>query len=256
MVIGDTQVKPGVPTAHLGWIGRYIVDHLSGTGQDTTTVHVGDHWDFPSLSSYDRGKRAMEGRRYVDDLDAGNEAFELLDKPLRKFRGRLRKVFLKGNHENRRTLAMEDNPQLFGALADINTLNWEVHDFLEPVDIHGVICSHYFYNPNTSKPYTGEVTGRLKTLGHSFIQGHQQGMQYGQRPVGRSRHQGLVLGTTYLHDEVYRGPQATEYWRGIVVCHQVENGTYDPMFVSLDYLCRRYEKKTLEQFMKTHRMAA
>jgi hypothetical protein len=80
--------------------------------------------------------------------------------------------------------------------------------------------------------------------------GHQQGLKTAMREVGGTRHQGLVLGSTYLHDEEYIGPQGNAYWRGIAVCHQVENGTYDPMFVSLDYLCRRYEKKTLAQFMR------
>jgi len=58
-----------------------------------------------------------------------------------------------------------------------------------------------------------------------------------------------VCGSTYLHEEKYLGPQGNNYWRGIVVCHQTENGSYDPMTVSLDYLCRRYENMTLEEYM-------
>lgn len=78
-VIGDTQVKEGVETKHLEWIGRYLVDQFAG--QDVTVVHLGDHWDMPSLSSYDVDKKSMEGRRYREDVLAGNRAFGLLNAP-------------------------------------------------------------------------------------------------------------------------------------------------------------------------------
>ncbi len=259
IVIGDTQIKEGVPTEHLSWIGRYIVDQFAG--QDVTIIHLGDHWDMPSLSSYDKGKKEMEGRRYLADVRAGNRGFSLLCEPLAKYNKNRRKQwwpdrrFFRGNHEHRITRACEDDAQL-EELLSLDHLNaaswgWKVHDFLEPVEIDGITYAHYFYNPNTGRPYSGEnLFTRLKTIGHSFTMGHQQGLSVAIRPVGKTRHQGLVVGSTYLHDEKYLGPQSTAYWRGIVVCHQVENGSYDPMFVSLDFLCRKYENMTLAAFMK------
>src|SRR5262249_17886059 len=157
------------------------------------------------------------------------------------------------NHEERIVRACNDAAFLDGKLSldDLDVCGWRRHGFLQPVSIDGVVYSHYFYHPKTSKPYGGEnLLPRLKTIGHSFTMGHQQGLMYTLRPVGSQRHHGLVLGSTYLHDEDYLGPQGNAYWRGIVVCHQVEGGAYDPMFVSLDYLCRRYEGKTLAEFMK------
>lgn len=259
IVIGDTQAKPGVPTRHLEWIGQYIVDQF--WGQDVSIVHVGDHWDMPSLSSYDRGSSRIEGKRYVHDVKAGNVAFDLLNEPLRDGdrrrhkKWRPEKVFLLGNHENRIVKASEENAQLEGLLS-LDALNaaqwgWDVVPFLEPRTIDGVGYSHYWYNPNTGRPYSGDnLHLRLKTIGHSFTMGHQQGMNYAVRAVGRTRHHGLVVGSTYLHEENYLGPQAQSYWRGIVVCHQVSGGTYDPMFVSLEYLCQRYEKRTLRDYME------
>jgi len=258
-IIGDTQQKPGAPTEHLSWIGRYAVDQFAGA--DLEMIHVGDHADMPSLSSYDKGKKAMEGRRYRADIDAANEGFSVLNEPLERHnRGRRTKWLpnrhmLLGNHEARVERACELDAQLDGVISlnDLNyrELGWKVHPFLKPVTIDGVTYAHYFYNPNTGRPLCGEsIHARLKTIGHSFTQGHQQGLQYGLRPVGSGRHHGLVVGSTYLHDEKYLGPQSMAYWRGIVVCHQVERGQYDPMFVSLEYLCRRYEKMTLAQFMR------
>src|SRR5579859_1702659 len=82
VVIPDTQAKPGVPTDHLGWIGQYVVDQFAGR-ENVKLIHLGDHWDMPSLSSYDqRYNRRMEGRRVLDDIEAGNEAFRILNDPL------------------------------------------------------------------------------------------------------------------------------------------------------------------------------
>lgn len=262
IVIGDTQVKPGVETKHLEWVGKYIVDQFAG--RDVSVIHVGDHWDMPSLSSYDKGKKEMEGRRYKADIIAGNKAFDRLCAPLAKYNAGRRKSaqwwpdrhFLLGNHENRIARACEDDAQLEGILSfdDFNAEahGWKVHPFLAPVWLDGIAYSHYFYNPNTGRPYSGEnLEPRLKTIGHSFTMGHQQGLKVAARRVGKSRHCGLVIGSTYLHDEKYLGPQGAENWRGIVVCHQVEDGAYDRMEVSLEFLCRRYEGKTLADFMKS-----
>ena len=52
LVIGDTQVKPGISLSYLTWIGKYIVDK-----QPDVIVMIGDFADMPSLSSYDVGKK-------------------------------------------------------------------------------------------------------------------------------------------------------------------------------------------------------
>ena len=57
MVIPDTQVKPGCPIEHLKWAGQYAVDK-----KPDVIVHIGDHWDMPSLSHYDKGTTSFEGR--------------------------------------------------------------------------------------------------------------------------------------------------------------------------------------------------
>jgi hypothetical protein len=245
IVIPDTQVKEGVPNDHLQWIGRYIADEY--VGKPVTIVHLGDHWDLPSLSSYDKkGGTKMEGRRYQADIAAGNWGFRLLDAPITALSGewKPRKVFLFGNHEHRISRAVENDAQLEGmmSLRDCDTLDWERHDFLVPVTIDGVVYAHYFYNPMSGRPYAGEnLKLRLKTQGHTFTQGHQQTFDYAIRFVNGAAQHGLVVGACYQHDEDYKGPQGNAHWRGIIVKHQVEDGNYDIMPVSLDYLCRRYE---------------
>jgi len=45
---------------HLTWAGQYAVDK-----KPDVIVHIGDHWDMPSLSHYDKGTKSFEGRRYL-----------------------------------------------------------------------------------------------------------------------------------------------------------------------------------------------
>jgi hypothetical protein len=264
-MIPDTQVKPGVPLDNLDWIGNFIVDNYHNK-PNVKIIHIGDHWDMPSLSMYDKGTKKMEGRRHQDDLDVGNEGFLRLNQPLLDHNKKLKlqkkapwnpqREFFEGNHEDRINRAINFNPQLEGMLSmdrlNIEELGWNRNKFLQVKNIDGIRYAHYFYNPMTGKPFGGQnIELRIKSIGHSFSMGHQQTLMYGLRFTsdGTSQH-GLVAGACYLHDEDYKGPQGNAHWRGIIVKHQVRDGSYDPMFVSLDYLCRRYEGCSLEHFMK------
>jgi hypothetical protein len=262
IVIPDTQAKPGVPTDHLRWIGQYIVDHFAGQ-TDVKIIHLGDHADMPSLSSYDKGKKSMEGRRYVADIEAANAAFDVLCKPLEDYNAKRKankerqwwpeRHITLGNHEDRISRASEEDAQLDGLLSleDLNYAEhgWQVHPFLKPLFLDGIGYVHYWQNTMTGRPLGGAAHLRLKTIGHSFTMGHQQLLDYTLRFVNGKSHHGLVAGACYLHDEDYKGYQGNAHWRGIVVCHEVNNGSYDPMFISLDYLCRRYEGMPLADFL-------
>jgi hypothetical protein len=226
-------------------------------------IHLGDHADMPSLSMYDKGKKAMENRRYKQDIESANEAWAILNRALTDFNLHRKKQkhapwlperhILLGNHEDRINRAVSLDAQLEGVIStddlDYARMGWKVSPFLDVLWLDGVAYSHYFYNPMSGKPLGGNVEARLKSIGHTFTMGHQQTLAYGLRFVaGKSQH-GLVAGACYLHDEDYKGPQGNAHWRGIIVKHEVREGSYDPMFVSLDYLCRRYEGMSLEKFM-------
>lgn len=242
IVIPDTQVRPGEPTDHLAWAGRWIREHCAG--ERTRIIHLGDHWDMSSLSSYDRGKKSAENRRVREDLEAGNRAFEALDEamgsdPLWD------KHFLFGNHEDRINRYVEEHAELAEFLSLDNCVTppeWQRHGFLEPVELDGVAYAHYFYHPNTGRAYGGEnIQTRLKQIGHSFVMGHQQGLAMGMHYAAGRQRFGLVCGSFYQTDEEYKGPQGNAHWRGIVVLNDVEDGSFDPMPLKLDYLCRTYE---------------
>jgi len=79
IVIPDCQVKPNTRIDHLEWAGKYIAEK-----KPDVIVNIGDFWDMPSLSCYDKGKKDFEGRRYKKDVEAGNAAMDLLLAPIKK----------------------------------------------------------------------------------------------------------------------------------------------------------------------------
>lgn len=258
LIIPDTQVKPGVPLDHIPWVAQAIVDYAPDV-----VVHVGDHWDMPSQSSWEKpGSLAMEGARYEDDIATGNEAFAQLSAPAdREIKRQARnkkawnpeKHFLFGNHEDRVTRALNAEPKMRGCIGlhHMLTRGWKRHPFLEKLWLDGIVYSHYFQSNGSKFAIGGSVDNRLNKIGNSFVMGHQQGMVYGARmyPTGQTRH-GLVAGSCYLHREEYRGNQGQRHWRGIVVLNEVNDGDYCIMPLTLDYLCRRYEHMDLLKYMQ------
>lgn len=248
LFIGDTQCKASVDLSYTSWIGNYIAKK-----KPDVIIHAGDHWDFPSLSSYDKGKKAMEGRRVLDDINAGIVGMNNILAPVKHAQEldpdwTPRMVFLTGNHCERLTRYVNDTPELEGFLSFDNLrlkeMGWEVYDFLEVANIDGIAYSHYFANPLTGKPYTGTVTNMLKTIGTSFTMGHRQVLDTATRFLHNGTQQwGCICGACYPHDEEYKSPQGNHHFRGLIVKHNVKNGSYDPMFVSLDYMRKLYDKR-------------
>ena len=241
IMVPDTQCKPGVSLEHLRWAGEYIAER-----EPDVVVAIGDWWDMESLSEYDRGKKSFEGRRYKADIEAGNEGMDLFMAGVNKCKKRPRLVFTMGNHEERILRALEIEPRLEGVLGyhdfNLERHGWEVYDFLTPVSIDGIHYAHYFSQPMSGRPYSGNIETRLRAIGFSFSQGHQQGLWWGRRELANGAVQlGLVAGSYYLHDEVYKGVQGNKHWRGLVVKHEVDPVTgYDPMFTSIRFLQEKY----------------
>ena len=249
LMIPDTQIRKGVPIDHVGWIAQYICDK-----KPDVVIQIGDWWDMPSLSLHDPlGSLAMEGARYEDDIESGNTAMELLTKPLQGLGLELHLTL--GNHEERINRAIYRDPRYAGTIGlhhlNAQRFGWKVHEFRQIVEIDGVWYAHFFYNPLTGRPWGGEITNRLNKVGHSFTAGHEQTIRYSSRYLANGQEQhGLVAGACYLHDENYKGPQGNHHWRGIIVKHECHDGTYDLMRVSLNYLCWKYERCSLSDFMR------
>jgi len=250
LIIPDTQVKPDQDLRRFHWLGKYIVDK-----KPDVIVHIGDHWDMPSLSSYDVGKKEYEGRRYLRDVASGNEAMSILMSYIqeeqakrihdKKKRWNPRMVFTTGNHEYRIDRAVNSDSKLDGLLTmdDLNLEGWEVYPFLQPVVIDGVAYCHYF-----TSGVMGRAVGTARLLMTkkmmSCVQGHVQDrdIAYGRRGDG-STITALFAGIFYEHDEDYLTPQTNGSWSGVWMLNDVVNGSFDEMPISIKYLQRKYGSK-------------
>lgn len=249
LVIPDVQAHPGQDTTFLTAIGNYIV-----AKKPDVIVQIGDFADMESLSSYDYGKKDYEGRRYKKDIDAAHTAMRALLTPLYDFNSKAKKnkekqynprlVLTLGNHCNRINRATNDDPKLDGliSVADLGyeEYGWEVHPFLDVVVIDGVAYSHYFTTGVMGRPAT-TASALLSKKHQSCIAGHQQGRQISSAfKADGSPITCIIAGSCYEHDEPYMGPQGNKHWRGLIVLHDVHDGSFDEMFVSLKYIKEKY----------------
>lgn len=252
LVLPDVQVKPNQDVTFLRTIGEYIVEK-----KPDVLVCIGDFADLPSLSSYDVGKKSFEGRRYRDDISAARSAMATLLAPLiaynkcalknKKKQYHPRMIFTLGNHENRITRAIENDPKLDGTL-DIGDLHyaergWEVYPFLDVVLVDGVAYSHYFTTGVMGRPVTSARA--LVTKKHiSCVQGHNQKMEiYNEYRADGVAITGLFAGCCYLHDEDYLGPQGNNYFRGIHMLYDVKDGQFFCHSITLQYLLTRSKRR-------------
>lgn len=248
-VIPDCQIRPGDDTLYLSRIGQYIVEK-----QPDVIVNLGDFADMPSLSSYDVGKKSFEGRRYLHDIEATHRAMENLLDPIVDYNAQRRRngkkqyrprmVMLMGNHENRINRAVNNDAKLEGVLStdDLNyeEYGWEVYPFLDVVVIDGIAYSHYFVTGVAGRP-ASTAAAQFRKTNMSCVAGHQQGLQIhtGNRADG-ARLTSIIAGSCYEHDEDYLGAQGNKHWRGCLMLHEVNNGQFDLMPVSLDYINKKY----------------
>lgn len=249
LVIPDVQIRPGDDLRFLISIGNYIVEK-----RPEVVVCIGDFADMPSLSSYDVGKKTFEGRRYKADIEAAHTAMAALMGPIKEYNKKAKTghrerytpklVLTLGNHEDRITRAINNDSKLDGTIGlddlEYVKFGFDVHDFLRPVVIDGVAYCHYFVTGVAGRPCsTAQVQLSKKHM--SCVAGHQQGLQIatGYRADGR-RLTSIIAGSCYEHREDYLGPQGNEHWRGILVLHEVQDGAFDLMPVSLKFLREKY----------------
>ena len=254
LVIPDCQVKEGVPLDHLTWAGKAICDY-----RPDVVVNIGDFADMPSLSTHDvKGSKYFEGLRYKKDVEVVKEAMKTLLEPLRTMQkvhkdGKHkvytpRMVLTLGNHENRINRAINNNPQLEGLLSvkDLEyEKDWEVHDFLHPIFINGVGFNHYWPVGAMGRP-AASPAAIISKLHMSCVGGHQQGKQvaYGKRADGQSIC-AIIAGSYYQHNEDYMDLLSNKHWRGLVILNEVNDGHFDEMFLSMEYLKGKYGTKRM-----------
>lgn len=238
--IPDVQAMPDVPMEHLSWCGQYLARK-----RPDVIVCGGDFGDFPCLSRFGRGERKFEGLRYKKDIGAFHEAMELLLTPIKMETGYTPHMeFTEGNHESHIERITQEYAFLEGLISRddlcLGEYGWRVHDFMHPVSIGGVAFCHYFPSGIMGRPIS-TAPELLRKLHMSAVAGHQPGREiaFGRRADGGNL-TAVITGSFYQHKMDHLSPFTNAHWRGMLMMNEVRNGSFDEMFVSIDFLKRKF----------------
>lgn len=249
LVIPDLQVKPDVRTDHLLWLARYAAEK-----RPEVIVQLGDWADMPSLSQWDVGTMAAEGRRYQDDIDATNDSIRLFERELKKRapKYRPRKYVTLGNHENRINRAVNGDAKMEGKVSlddlQFKENGWTVVPFLRPITIQGVTYLHYCPlnakgRVTNSKHGSPSAEAQARRMMRSTVCGHRQGLETAVVSTPGRNVRGIIAGSFYQHEERGYIPEVGEtYWRGVLMLNDIQEktGEFDVCEVSMAWLERKH----------------
>ncbi len=248
LVIPDPHSHPDHNNDRFERLGRMVVDI-----KPDVVICIGDFADMPSLCSYDKGTKGYEGRRYNHDIESAIDAQEKFFAPIRAAKKRLPQFYMhEGNHEYRITRAIEsDAAHLDGIISQedlrFNEFGWEVVPYNGSTPgvnvVDGVAYAHYFTSGVMGRPIGGmHPAYQLITKQYqSCTQGHVHTTDYCVRTnaAGHNIH-GLVVGCYQDYHADWAGEANELWWRGVIVKRAVKNGEYDPEWISLKEVERRY----------------
>jgi len=242
LIIPDAHAAPGYDNERFTAAGQYLMRE-----RPEHVVCLGDWADLPSLSSYDKGTKGFEGRRYKKDVISAIEAQEKFFAPLRKFNEQKRKnkerqykpkfYMCLGNHEDRITRATNSAPELDGAISiddlQYKKFGWKVIDFKSSLTLFGITFSHYFTTGISGRPISSVHLGHtlVSKLHCSAVQGHTHLYNHAEqtRPDGQKIF-GLSAGCFSHPDYTENWCSDTEHqwWRGVIMLKELDGeGYYD-----------------------------
>jgi len=242
LVIGDPHCNPKASNDRFLWAGKLARDL-----KPDTIICMGDFSSLDSLSSYDKGKKSFEGRRYKKDIDHAHDALEKFNKGLNGRRSR--KVMLLGNHEDRIDRIVDETPELDGTISTkdlkFKEFGWEVFAYQEPVAIDGVHYCHNYPTGIMGKPISGDNIARSLLLKNkvSSTVGHCHLFDYSMCTIPTGRKViGLSAGCYLHHKEDYARNTQRLWWSGLIVKRNVRQGEYDIETVEYNTVKRRYDR--------------
>lgn len=248
VVLTCAHASPETSNDRFTWLGKLLYDV-----KPDYVVDLGDGADMKSLNSYDTRKpEAIVSQNYEKDIECYNDAMYRVREVFAKQR-RKRPAFFgfEGNHEARIKTALSFDPRLEGkkygiSFKHLDTNKWfdEYHEYENGAPaIHsydGVDYAHFIGAGNYGRPISGvhhafgliQARYRSATVGHS----HKRGMYFkdGTGSIG------LVAGCYKGGPEGWAGQANGDWWKGVIIKHNIEDGMYEPQFVSMETIKREY----------------
>ena len=242
LIIPDPHSKVGVSNDRFTWAGK-----LAKELNPDVVICLGDWVNMDSLSSYDRGKKSFEGRRYDKEISHAQEALDKFKKAYGNKKAEL--VMLGGNHEDRITRFVQDNPELDGKLSiddiDFEIYGWDYYEYQEPVEVDGILYCQNIASGVMGKPISGDfvASNLLKknyqsvTVGHSHLLDIAIRSKYNGKKII-----GLNAGCYVNHRESFARSTQHLWWSGLIVKRNVEKGEYDLQTINMKEIKNTYGK--------------
>jgi len=245
------HTDPEVSNERFDWLGSLIEDI-----RPDYTIDLGDTIDFKSLNSYDtRYPQAIVTQNYERDIEQYQDAMERIwGRFKQKKKKRPYRIGFEGNHCHRVKKAIALDPRIQGgkygiSFSHLQTDYWyeDYHEYSNSApsiaDYDGVSYAHYFSSGNygTATSGTHHAYSILQNRNHSSTCGHSHKRSVyfkdGAHPTGLI---GLVAGCFKGGQEGWAGQANFDWWKGVVVKRNIENGMYDPEFISMERLRQEY----------------
>lgn len=248
-----SHVTSEVSNERFDWLGDLIEDVAPDY-----VIDLGDGADMVSLNTYDtRNPKAICSKSYEKDIEAYNEAQDRLwSRYKKKKKKRPYRIGFEGNHENRIKKAISVDPRLEGTKYGIsfNHLNTDLwfdeyneyeHSAPALVAYDGVLYSHYLGSGAYGTAMSGihHAYGLIQKCNNSVTVGHShKRSMYFKDDAHPNPIIGLVAGCYKGKEEGWAGQANREWWKGVVIKRQIDNGLYEPEFVSQETLRKTYGK--------------
>ena len=245
------HATPEVGNKRFSWLGDLIEDI-----KPSYVVDLGDGADMKSLNSYDtRYPQAIVAQSYQADIEVYNDAqSRIWDRYSLKKKKRPWRIGFEGNHEHRIHTALAHDPRLEGdkygvSFSHLQTDHWfdDYHKYENSgpaiADYDGVSYAHYFSSGNFGSAMSGihHAYSLLQNRNHSSTCGHSHKRSLyfkdGSHPRGII---GLVAGCFKGGQEGWAGLSQNDWWKGVIIKREVNNGVYEPEFVSYERLKKAY----------------
>lgn len=248
LVFSCGHATPDVSNERYNWLGNYIHD----TKPDTV-IDLGDGADMLSLNSYDsRYPAKLMMKNYEEDIDCYNDSQERLRHKIKKMKRKSPTwIGHEGNHENRIKKYLAENPALTGSkygvsFGHLQTKDWfhEYHEYDNGApsisSYSGVEFSHFFGSGNFGRAISGthHAYALINHRHNSAVCGHSHKRDvYFKDSPGSI---GMVVGCYKGHEETWAGQANKDWWKGVVLMKDVDNGRFEPEFISMEALKREY----------------
>lgn len=250
LIVPDPHAHPDHNNNRADWLGKLILDL-----RPDVVINMGDTFDMPSLSSFDKGKASFHGASYERDIEAGVDFLDRMWYPIKKAKKkRPKSVFLEGNHCHRLKRVLEFQPELSGSKYGIGYKDYCLADYHSDIIYYegstpgiyaadGISFAHYLCSGLMGRPVGGEhhAASLLAKNYSSCVVAHSHTADFAVRSTTTGQKiMGLVAGVYQDYESGWAGNLNKLWWRGVVVLRNVEGGTFDPELISLEALRRTY----------------